>query len=82
MDFYTGYRVLHIREVRETNPVSDRILINFHNSDISLDVAKDFLAEKGLNNIKAGDYIAVKGRKGNQDHQLWMFDVLEDMRLA
>lgn len=61
------FRLLTVKSIRETNPQSDSVLVDFEDSAVSLQLNKQYLAERGLRNISVGTQLNVKGKNGNSE---------------
>lgn len=75
------YRTLTVEEVRETAPPGDSLLIEFQESVLVFEIKKQWLKERGIDSLSSCQKVAIKGRKGNSDIDLFCLDCLEDMKL-
>lgn len=63
--------MLVVKSVVETEPPGDTLLISFMDSGLGIALTKNYLKEKGLEDIKPGQRILIKGERDNSDEDLW-----------
>jgi|GEM_PF-4128254 hypothetical protein len=76
-----GYRKLTVKHARKSAS-GERVFLDFEDSKISFELSAKYLKEKGLADISVGQQILIKGKHGNEDHELWGVDILDDLKAA
>jgi hypothetical protein len=72
-----GYRLIQLRRVT-ADPCT--LTLEIVNCPISLVLPRKDLARYGIETLTAGQWLWIKGRSGNADHQLWGFDPVADLK--
>lgn len=73
-----GYKDLTVKKVVTTK---NGINLSFKEMFIVLVIPTQNIQKHGLQNVKKGDVVAIKGRLGNEEHDLSMPNVLVDIKI-
>ncbi len=72
------YRVVEIKKVQ----IEGRFELSFKDCGTGLSLRIEDAIRFGLRGVLPGDKLAVKGKTGNEDSDLWGVDSIEDIKLA